>query len=133
VDELAKRLADAGAALATLDEAVAIGHRSRIERDGAVLRLMYTFEAVWQVCQQLLAEREETATRTANQTIRAAGRLGWLTVSETESIIGVLRDRNLVAHSYRDEIGDEIEGRRLLAHAAVLRRWLQILRERAGG
>ena len=54
MDELAKRLADAGAALATLDEAVAIGHRSRIERDGAVLRLVYTFEAVWQVCQQLL-------------------------------------------------------------------------------
>ena len=132
MDELAKRLADAGAALATLDEAVAIGHRSRIERDGAVLRLVYTFEAVWQVCQQLLAEREETATRTANQTIRAAGRLGWLSVSETESIIGVLRDRNLVAHSSRDEIGDEIEAR-LVAHAAVLRRWLQILRERAGG
>jgi len=78
VDELAKRLADAGAALATLDEAVAMTGRSIIERDGALLRLVYSFETIWQSCQQLLADREEITTRTADQTIQAAHRLGWL-------------------------------------------------------
>jgi hypothetical protein len=106
VDEIAKRLADAEAALATLDEAVAIRRRSRIERDGTVLRLVYTFETTWQACQQLLAEHEKIATDTANQTIQAAHRLGWLSRDEIEAINKILHDRNLVAHSYRDEIGN---------------------------
>src|SRR6266446_3374091 len=41
------RLAEAEAALATLDEAVGKNVRSLLERDGAILRLVYTFEAVW--------------------------------------------------------------------------------------
>jgi hypothetical protein len=131
VDELARRLADAGAALATLDEAIAIARRSRIERDGAVLRLVYTFETIWQACQQLLADREKVVTGTANQTIRAAHRLGWLSDAKTEAIAEILDHRNLVAHSYRDEIGNEIEAR-LVAHAAVLRGWLDELRKQAG-
>jgi len=132
VDEIDQRLADADAALATLDEAVALTGRSVIERDGAVLRLVYTFETTWQVCQQLLAEREKIATRTANLTIQAARRLGWLSDEETAAILKILDDRNLVAHSHRDEIGNEIEAR-LVVHAAVLRRWLEDSRKRAGG
>jgi len=111
-----------------LDEALAIANRSRIERDGAV----YTFETISQACQQLLADREKIVTGTANQTIRAAHRLGWLSEPDMEAIAEILRDRNLVAHRYCDEIGDEIEAR-LPAHATVLRRWLEDLRKQAGG
>ena len=42
---LERRLAEA--ALLTLDEVVAHADRSPIERDGAILRLIYTFEAAW--------------------------------------------------------------------------------------
>jgi hypothetical protein len=58
VAQVARRLAEAAAALATLDEVTDRAGRSLIERDGAILRLIYTFEAVWKATQELLAESE---------------------------------------------------------------------------
>jgi len=43
---LETRLAEAEAALTTLDEAIGTEPRSLMERDSAILRLIYTFEAV---------------------------------------------------------------------------------------
>jgi Arc/MetJ family transcription regulator len=72
---LDRRLAEAEAALATLDAAVGNASRSLTERDSAILRLIYTFEAVWKTCQHLLAEREAIEVASPNTTIRAARRL----------------------------------------------------------
>jgi hypothetical protein len=47
VARVERRLAEAEAALASLDEAVARASASLIERDSAIPRLIYTFEAVW--------------------------------------------------------------------------------------
>src|SRR5713101_1489663 len=127
---LERRLAEAEAALATLDEVVRKTERSLVERDGAILRLIYTFEAVWKACQQLLAEREDIEVASPNTTIRAARRLGWLTDEDAQAAMNVGRDRNLAVHMYRGAIGAEI-AEHLAEHAALLRRWLEALRQRA--
>jgi uncharacterized protein YutE (UPF0331/DUF86 family) len=127
---LERRLAEAAAALAILEEVVDATDRSLVERDGAILRLIYTFEAMWKACQQLLAEREGIEVASPNGAIRAARRLGWLSDEDAQMAIQVGRDRNLAVHMYRGEIGAEI-ARRLAAHAAVLRRWLAALEARA--
>ena len=127
---LATRLTEAEAALATLDEVVGREPRSMMERDSAILRLIYTFEAVWKACQQLLAEREDTEVASPNTSIRAARRLGWLSDEDAEAAMKIGRDRNLAIHMYRGQIGAEIN-ERLAAHAAVLRRWLEVLKNRA--
>jgi Nucleotidyltransferase substrate binding protein like len=127
---LAGHLAEAEAALATLDEVVYTAGRTLIERDGAILRLIYTFEAVWKACQRLLAEREGIEVASPNATIRAARRLGWLSDEDARAAIIVGRDRNLAVHMYRGEIGAEI-ARHLAAHADLLRRWLAALRRHA--
>ncbi len=44
---LDERLADAESALATLDDSVGRGNLSTVERDAAILRLVYTYDAVW--------------------------------------------------------------------------------------
>ena len=127
---LERRLTEAGAALATLEEVVGRADQSLIERDGAILRLIYTFEAVWKACQQVLADREGVVVASPNSTIRAARRLGWLSDEDAQAAITIGRDRNLAVHMYRGEIGAEI-ARRLAAHAALLRRWLAALQARA--
>ncbi len=124
---LETRLAEADAALATLDEAVGRKPRSLMERDSAILRLIYTFEAVWKACQRLLAEREDVEVASANSTIRAARRLGWLSDEDADAAMKISRDRNLAVHMYRGRIGEEID-QRLAAHAALLRCWLAALR-----
>jgi hypothetical protein len=127
---LDRRLAEASAALMTLDEAVQKASHSLIERDSAILRLIYTFEAVWKSCQALLEKHEDIEVASPNTTIRAARRLGWLSDADAESGIKIGRDRNLAVHMYRGQIGAEIEVR-LAAHAALLHRWLDALIRRA--
>jgi hypothetical protein len=133
VAQVARRLAEAAAALVTLDEVTDRAGRSLIERDGAILRLIYTFEAVWKATQELLAESENIEVASPNAAIRAARRLGWLSDEDAQAAIRIGRDRNLAVHMYRGEIGAEI-AERLAAHAAVLRRWLAAMRraEEAG-
>ncbi len=126
---LDRRLAEAEAALATFDEAVATASQSLIERDSAILRMIYTFEALWKACQQLLGDREDTEVASPNTAIRAARRLGWLSNADAEAAIKIGRDRNLAVHMYRGQIGEEI-AERLVDHAAVLRRWLDALQKR---
>jgi uncharacterized protein YutE (UPF0331/DUF86 family) len=128
--ELERRLVEAEAALASLDEVVPHACRSLIERDGAILRLIYTFEAVWKACQQSLAESESVEVASPNSAIRAARRLGWLSDEDAQAAIRLGRDRNLAVHMYRGEIGVEI-AQRLTGHAELLRRWLDAL-QRAG-
>jgi uncharacterized protein YutE (UPF0331/DUF86 family) len=130
VARLATRLAEAEAALATLDEVVGREPRSLMERDSAILRLIYTFEAVWKACQQLLAEREDIEVASPNTSIRAARRLGWLSDEDAEAAMMIGRDRNLAVHMYRGQIGADID-QRLSRHAAALRGWLEALQKRA--
>jgi uncharacterized protein YutE (UPF0331/DUF86 family) len=130
---LARRLAEAEAAVATLEEAIGKGTASLLERDGAILRLIYTFEAVWRACRQLLAEREGVEVASPNATIRAARRLGWLSDEDARAAFDIANDRNLAVHMYRGEIGAEI-AQHLAGHAELLRRWLAALqRQTAAG
>jgi hypothetical protein len=125
-----QRLGEAEAALATLDEAVTNASRSLVDRDSAILRMIYTFEAVWKACQQLLGERENIEVASPNTAIRAVRRLGWLSDEDAQAATRIGQDRNLAVRMYRGKIGEEIEDR-LTGHAAVLRRWLAALRQRA--
>ena len=76
MERLNRRLSEAAAALAKLDELAGKNKRSLIERDSAVLRLIFTYEAVWKACQKLLATLENLSSASPNATIRAARNLG---------------------------------------------------------
>jgi hypothetical protein len=130
VAELEVRLAEAEAALATFEEAIGKSAQSVLERDGAILRLIYTFEALWKASQQLLAEYEGISVASPNATIRAARRLGWLSDEDARAAFDIGNDRNLAVHMYRGQIGTEI-AQRLAAHAEVLCCWLAALQARA--
>ena len=122
-------LIEAEAALRTLDDAVGYAHRSPIERDSAILRLIYTFAVVCKACQCLLAEREGIKA-SPGRVIRTATLLGWLSEEDAGSAMTAGRDRKLAFEAYRPGIGDEIASR-LTEHAAALRRLLDALKKRA--
>ncbi len=130
MERLDRRLVEASAALARLNELANKSERTLVERDSAVLRLIFTYEAVWKACQKLLATLENLSAASPNATIRAARNLGWLTDEDVRAAIKLGEQRNLAVHMYRDEVGEEI-ARQLPAHAALLHRWLDALKERA--
>ena len=132
MERLDRRLAEARAALATLDELATKPNRSLVERDSAVLRLIYSYEAVWKCCQKLLANLENISAASPNATIRAARDLGWLSDEDARAAIKLGEERNLAVHMYREHVGEEID-KHLAGHAALLHRWLDALRERIAG
>lgn len=130
MERLARRLAEATSALARLDELVEKSERSLVERDSAVLRLIFTYEAVWKARQKLLAALENLSAASPNAAIRAARNLGWLSDEDAHAAIKLGEERNLAVHMYRDDVGKQIE-EHLASHAALLHRWLDALKERA--
>ena len=132
MERLDRRVAEARAALATLDELATKPNRSLVERDSAVLRLIYSYEAVWKCCQKLLANLENISAASPNATIRAARDLGWLSDEDARAAIKLGEERNLAVHMYREHVGEEID-KHLAGHAALLHRWLDALRERIAG
>jgi hypothetical protein len=130
VRSLETQLGEAEAALARLDEVVRWEPRSPVERDGAILRLIYTFAVVCRACQHLLAEHEGIQAQCPNAAIRAARGLDWLSYADADAAIQACRDRDLTFEMYRPGVGDDI-ATRLVDHAAVLRRWLEALQRRA--
>jgi nucleotidyltransferase substrate binding protein (TIGR01987 family) len=127
---LEERLADARAALATLEELADREVLSAAERDGAILRLVYTFEAIWKAAALLLEQRDGIAVGSPKATVRAARRVGLLGDQDAEDALRIAEDRNLTVHMYKQDVGAKIAAR-LATHAEVLRRWLAALQRRA--
>jgi hypothetical protein len=130
MERLERRLAEATAALATLDELVVKGERTLVEGDSAVLRLIYSYEAIWKACQKVLSALENVSAASPNASIRAARALGWLSDEDAKAAIKLGEAGNLAVHMYRDQVGAEIE-KHLAGHAALLHRWLDALHARA--
>src|SRR5207245_2676054 len=127
---LEKRLTDAQTALATLEELANRNDLSLAERDGAILRLVYTSETMCNVAGRRLEQKEGIAVGSPKATIRGSRRARLLSDDDAENAIRIADDRNLTVHMYKEDLGEAIAGR-LVAHAAVLRRWLEALRRRA--
>ena len=118
-----ERLAEARRALATFEELARRRERSIIERDAAIMRFAYTFEAVWKAAQLYLYEREGLEVGSPKQSIRASRRVGLLTDEQAESALSMTDDRNLVVHLYREAVASDLETR-LHRHAVTLAAWL---------
>jgi hypothetical protein len=58
VERLSERLAEARQALTTFAELARRRDLSVLERDAAIMRFAYTFEATWKAAQLYLYERE---------------------------------------------------------------------------
>jgi len=127
VERLSERLAEAETALASFNELVHRTDRSVVERDAAIMRFTYTFEAVWKTAQRYLYEHEGLDIGSPKQAIRASRRIGLVTDEQAEAALRMADDRNLVVHVYREAVARDLDSR-LPAHAATLAAWLTAMR-----
>lgn len=129
MDRLSERLADAEQALASLQELASRPRQSAIERDAAIMRFAYTFEAVWKAGQQFLDVMEGLDVGSPKQCVRGARRVGLLSDEQAEAALQMADDRNLIVHVYREAVARDIDGR-LAGHAATLAAWLAAMQRR---
>jgi len=132
VERLKGRLAIAGTAVMSLQEVLAIPSPTRIERDAAIQRFEYTFEACWKAAQRHLAVVEGLTVGSPKACVRASREVGLL--SEEQAIVGLemVDDRNLTVHTYNEAVAARIH-RNLRRYAELMTHWLGAMEARGGG
>ena len=114
---IARLDADLGRALDRLAEALARPIDDPLAVDASIQRFEFTFELFWKLLRRRLA-RQGIDVASPRAALRQAYRLGWL--DDEARWLGMLDDRNLTSHTYREALAREIYGR-LAGHATALR------------
>ncbi len=120
-----QRIATALQALATLDELADLP-ADKIVRNAAIQRFEYTFEAAWKAAQAVLLDRFGVELASPKPVVRASLENGLLTVEEARIALAVVDHRNLTAHTYNEELANEIFTQ-IPFYSRLLRAWLERL------
>jgi nucleotidyltransferase substrate binding protein (TIGR01987 family) len=123
VERLNERLATARTALATLNELLRKSVRSKVERDAAIQRFEYTFEATWKAAKLYLREVEGLEVGSPKRAARAGLQVGLFDEAHVRQLLIMVDDRNLTVHTYHEQLAEEINSR-LCGHALLLEHWL---------
>jgi len=129
MDALKLRMRSAHAALSSLEEALRLQEPSPLERDGAIQRFEFSFEAFWKAAQSWLREVEGVECVSPRGCLRALGSTGLVDLEETTAALAMAGDRSLTVHTYHEETAQAIFGR-LPAHTALMRRALERMQQR---
>jgi len=126
---LTERLDEATQALTTLEEVPRLGLSPTVERDTAIMRFIYTFEAAWKALQRYLGEVEGIDAGTPKSCLRAARDAGLLDDAQAAASLIMVNDRNLAVHVYRELLAREIASH-IPQHARLLRALLEAMARR---
>ncbi|RTG91826.1 HI0074 family nucleotidyltransferase substrate-binding subunit [Thermus scotoductus] len=106
-----ERLAVAQRALRTLEEVAYREAPSPLERDAAIQRFEYTFEAFWKALQAFLKEREGLEAASPKRVFRLAYEVGLMAEEEARLALAMADDRNLTVHTYNEALAQAIFAR----------------------
>ena len=129
MERLKERLPLARHALASLQELLAIEHPSPVERDAAIQRFEYTFEACVKAAQRFLLLAEGISVGSPKGCVRASRDAGLF--SDEQAVVGLemVDDRNLTVHTYHERVAERIH-RNLPRYAELLGHWLTAIQAR---
>lgn len=129
-ERLKQRILMAKKALAAFEAILEQRLDDDVNRDAAIQRFQFTFEAVWKAVQSHLRINEGLEVGTPKGVIRASHQAGLLEEPETEDLLMLVDDRNLTVHTYNEDLAVSL-AKRLHGHAALLHRWLGMLPDAA--
>jgi nucleotidyltransferase substrate binding protein (TIGR01987 family) len=101
----ARSLAQLGAALDRLEEALREPRTNPLWLDGTIQRFKFGIELTWKVLKIQLA-REGTETATPKETMRRAYQAGWL--DDETTWLKLLHARNLSSHTYDEGLAMQV-------------------------
>ena len=122
MERLRERLEIATRALQTLLELAKLDQPTRVQRDAAIQRFEYTFEAAWKTAQRFLEVVEGRPVGSPKASVRASREVGLLGDEDAASALAMVDDRNLSVHTYDEAIANHIFSN-LGGYCDVLERW----------
>ena len=129
MERLHERLVTAEKALARFEEVMALTSPNLLERDAAIQRFEFTFEAVWKAAKTFLVVQEGIDVGSPKGVVRSCREVGLLDESATVMALTMADDRNLSVHTYNEPLAVEIYGR-LGNYCPLMGRWLTAMKER---
>ena len=78
---------------------------TRVHKDATIQRFEFTFELAWKTIQRYIRDQGLDC-KSPKNCIREAGRLG--VIDDVEKWFEFLDGRNLIAHTYNEQIADKI-------------------------
>ncbi|HLO15657.1 MAG TPA: HI0074 family nucleotidyltransferase substrate-binding subunit [Anaerolineales bacterium] len=126
MERVRERITIARRALATLEAVVGKSSPSDIERDAAIQRFEYTFEAVWKAAQSYLREMEGLDNASPRAVIRSSFQSRLIDEKTARAAMNIVTDRNLTVHTYNEKFAMGIY-KRLSKHAKVIEIWLSAM------
>lgn len=118
------RVAVAEQVLKTFEEVMKINEPTPIERDAAIQRFEFTFEATWKAAKQMLFDIEGIDVASPKGVIRACREIGLFSDEQAVDALQMVNDRNLTVHTYNESLASEIY-ERLKQHSELLRLWIK--------
>ena len=115
-------------ALDTLFEVIGLQNVSVIERDAAIQRFEYSFEAVWKAVRAYLFKFEGIDVASPKKVLRESRNVGLLSDEQTALGLEMVDDRNLTAHTYHEGLAQRIF-ERLEGYANLMRLWLHAVQQ----
>lgn len=131
MDRLRSRLNLASRTRARLVELSERASVSDVERDAAIQRFEFSFEAAWKAAQHYLAEKEGIDAASPKAAIRSSLQVGLLSKTDTRLALEMADDRNLTVHTHNEELAKR-NFADLDRYAGLLERWISAMERRAG-
>ena len=129
MERLKERLSSARRALETLKELSGIEKVTVIQRDAAIQRFEYTFEAVWKAGRLYLKAIEGLDIGSPKGVIRACMKTGVFNEEQTAMALDMVDDGNQTSHTYNEDLAEKIYGR-LENYVSVCEHWLKKVEEK---
>ena len=128
MERLKQKMANAKRALKTLQELLGLQSLTIVERDAAIQRFEYTFEAVWKAGKAFLREIEGLEIGSPKGVIRGFLQVGLFTEEQTALALAMVDDRNLTSHTYNEGLAEQICDQ-LGNYAELMTDWLSDMGE----
>ena len=128
MERLKQKVDSAKRALKTLQELLDSQNLTIVERDAAIQRFEYTFEALWKAGKAFLREIEGLEIGSPKGVIRGFFQVGLFTEEQTALALAMVDDRNLTSHTYNEGLAEQI-CEQLDNYAELMADWLTDMRE----
>ena len=126
MERLKQKVESAKKALKTLTELLDSRSPTVVERDAAIQRFEYTFEAVWKAGKAFLREIEGLEIGSPKGVIRGFLQVGLFTEDQTALALSMVDDRNLTSHTYNEGLAEQIYDQ-LGNYTELMARWLSTM------
>ena len=124
MERLSARLKATANALNRLQEAVAKESLTEIEKDGLIQRFEFCFEILWKCGKDYLAEYEGMDIASPKKVIRSLRETRMFSDEETEILLTMVDDRNLITHTYDEEFAEKLIGK-IYDYASLMCEWFE--------